>query len=193
MEILHALLNGTAPLLMHNPQTMASSPGDELSVKTIPLAEQEAATSRYLLPDGNFYVPAVAVRQSLISGAKGYRIGKVAASGVISGAIGLLKGEFPLLDGDKKPYPGDRYSIDTRRVVLRSRGQALGILRSRARVDPPWMLEAVFEFDSVLCNLGNVRMALERAGRAIGILDGRPSKGLWFGKFEVKDIWTEIQ
>jgi len=49
MEILHALLNGTAPLLMHNPQGTMASSGDELSVKTIPLAEQEAAQGIYYL------------------------------------------------------------------------------------------------------------------------------------------------
>jgi len=139
-------------------------------------------------------VPAVAVRKALISGGIGYRIGKVGAPGVLSGAIGLLVGEFPLLDGDKRPYPGDKYSLDTRRVVLNpSRGRAVGILRSRARVEVPWMLEAVFEFDSALCSLDNVKTALERAGRAVGLLDFRPASGGWFGKFEIKDIWTEVQ
>lgn len=193
MEILHALLNGTFALLMHNPQGMAASSGEELSVKTIPLAEQEAATSRYLLPDGNFYVPAVAVREALISGGTGYRIGKVGAPGVLSGAVGLLIGEFPLLDGDRKPYSGDRYSIDTRRVVLKTRGQQVGIMRSRARIELPWMIEAVFEFDSELCSLENVKTALARGGKKAGLMDYRPGTKGWFGKFEVTDIWTEVQ
>lgn len=193
MEVLHALVNGTAPLLMHNPQGMASPPGDEISVKTIPLAEQEAAASRYLLPDGNFYMPAVAVRGALIGGGTGYRIGKVGAPGVLSGAVGLLIGEFPLLDGDKNPYPGDRYSIDTRRVVLKARGQAVGVMRSRARVELPWMIEAIFEFDSELCSLENVKTALARGGKKAGLMDYRPGTKGWFGKFEVTDIWTEVQ
>lgn len=194
MEVLHALLNGTAPLLMHNPRGMAASSAGELSVKSVPPPDVEAAAARYLLPDGNFYIPAVAVRRCLIAGGTGYRIGKVGAPGVLSGAIGLLVSEFPLLDGDKKPYPGDRYSIDTRRVVLSpTRARAVGILRSRPRIECPWMLEAVFEIDSVLCSLENVKMALERAGRAVGLLDFRPASGGWFGKFELKDIWTEIQ
>lgn len=193
MEILHALLNGREPgILMHNPQGMgALSRG--LEVKTIPPREEEAAASRYLLSDGNFYVPAVAVRECTISGGTGYRIGKVGAPGVLSAAIGLLKGEFTLLGGDKQPYPGDKYSIDVRRAVVGSRGRPAGVLRARALVEVPWMLEAVFEFDSTLCSLENVKMAMERGGKAIGLLDYRPSKRGWFGKFEVTDIWTEVQ
>jgi len=190
MEILHALLSGTSPgLLMNSPQAMARPP-EGVVVKSIPTPEEAAAKARYLLPNGNFYVPSEAVRNSLIAGGTGYRIGKVGAPGVLSGAIGLLEGEFPLLDGDKKPYSGDRYVIDTRRVQLQSGRQRVGVLRSRALVEVPWMLEAIFEFNNELCSLSNVKTALVRAGQAVGLLDFRPAKKGWFGKFEVSDIWS---
>lgn len=193
MEALHALLNGAPPgLLMNSPQAM-TRPLDGVVVKSIPTPEESAAKARYLSPNGNFYVPSEAVRNSLIAGGTGYRIGKVGAPGVLSGAIGLLEGEFPLLDGDKKPYSGDRYVIDTRRVQLQSGRQRVGVLRSRALVEVPWILEAIFEFNSELCSLENVKTALVRAGQAVGLLDFRPAKKGWFGKFEVKDIWTEVQ
>lgn len=191
MEVLHALLNGMPPgLLMNSPRGMVKPPKG-ITVKTIPTSEEAAAKARYLLPNGNFYVPGEAVRNSLIAGGTGYRIGKFTATGVLSGAIGLLEGEFPLLDGDKKPYLGDKYVIDTRRVQLQSGRQRVGVLRSRALVEVPWMLEAIFEFNSELCSLENVKTALVRAGQAVGLLDFRPAKKGWFGKFEVKDIWSE--
>ncbi|MBA7465333.1 hypothetical protein ES707_00495 [subsurface metagenome] len=191
MEVLHALLNGTPPgILMNSPRGMVK-PAEGITVKTIPAPEEAAAKARYLLPNGNFYVPSEAVRNCLIAGGTGYRIGKVAASGVLSGAIGLLKGEFPLLDGDKKPYPGDKYVIDTRRVQLQSGRQRVGVLRSRALIEVPWMIEAIFSFNSELCSLENVKTALVRAGQAVGLLDFRPAKRGWFGKFEVEDIRTE--
>jgi len=192
MEVLHAPLNGTSPLLMHSPQGMAGR-SEGLSTKSIPAPEEEAAKGRYLLPDGNFFIPSVAVRNALIAGGIGYRIGKVAAAGVLSGAIGLLKGEFPLLDGGKNPIPGEKYIIDTRRVQLLSGRQRVAVLRSRAKIELPWMIEAIFEFNSEICSLENVKTALVRAGQAIGLLDYRPANKGWFGKFEVKDIWTEIQ
>lgn len=191
MKILHIILNGLTEILMHNPQTMKTPSGD-VERKRIPSPEEEAATSRYLLPNGNLCIPASAVLGSLLQGAKGYRIGKRAAGEILAGAIIGKDEDFPLLR-DGKPIAGDNYIIDSRRAVV----QRQGVIRNRAKIRLPWQLEAYFEFNEELANIEQVKTALTVAGRTVGLLDGRakvkgsPSPGLWFGKYEVTDIWSE--
>lgn len=186
MELLRIELNGLSPLLMHNPATMSRGPAETLARKVIPTPEAEAAASRYLLPDGNFFVPAVAIRSSMLNGAKGYRIGKRPAREILSGAVILTDEVFPL-SRDGAPIQGSDYSIDSRRAVV----QGQGIIRSRAKIEVPWQVECAFGFNSQLANLEQVKTALENAGTIVGLLDYRPEKKGWFGRFEVTNIWSE--
>lgn len=186
MEYLRCVLRGTAPLLMHNPAAMRRDTGKRLSQKSIPAPEEEAAESRYLLPDGNFYVPAVSVRNSLLSGAVGYRIGRRAARQVLAAAVTLVDEAFPLLDGDGKARSGTDYVVDGRRVVV----QRQGIIRARAKVDMPWSLECRFRFNSQLASLDHVKDALTNAGMMVGLLDYRPECMGWFGTFEIEGVWV---
>lgn len=192
MEKLHFTLNGLYALLMHNPELSMEKPGREkgLGRKTIPSPEEEAKRSRYLLPDGNMYVSAIAVRNSMLGGAKGYRIGKRAAADLLTGAVIPVDMQFPLLR-DGKPISGDDYSVDTRRAVVKKQG----IMRSRAKIELPWSLECTFDYNSELASLEHIKEALNNAGQIIGLLDYRPERkvGLpgWFGRFEVADIWSE--
>ena len=191
MERLHIKCKGLTPLLMHNPAgLMAVGGGRGISRKVIPSPEEEAKAGRYVLPDGNFYIPAIAVRNSLLGGAKGYRIGRVAAISILAGALDIIDEVFPLLR-DNDPLNGENYSIDTRRAVV----QGQGIMRSRARIELPWQIEAVFMYNAELVNLEQLKEIAARAGQVIGLLDYRPEKkvGLpgWFGKYEVTDIWSE--
>lgn len=186
METLHIELNGLSPLLMHSPESMHRADDKALGRKVIPSPEEEATASRYLLPDGNFYVPAIAVRSSMLQGARGYRIGKRPAREILAGAIILTDEVFPLMRNGK-PISGSDYTIDSRRAVV----QRQGVIRSRAKIELPWQLEAVFGYNSQLANLEQIRMALNNAGQIAGLLDGRPGSGLWFGRFEVTDIWSE--
>lgn len=186
MEILHIKLNGLSPLLMHSPESMRRTDDETLGRKVIPSPEEEAAASRYLLPDGNFYVPAIAVRSSMLHGARGYRIGKRPAREILAGAVILSDEVFPLLR-DGQPIAGDDYVIDSRRAVV----QRQGIIRNRAKIELPWQVEAVFDYNSQLANLEQIKTALNNAGQIAGLLDGRPGTGLWFGRYEVTDIWSE--
>jgi len=191
METLHIKLNGLSPLLTHNPAgSMTTGGGRKMGRKAIPSPEEEAKASRYVLPDGNFYIPAIAVRNSLLGGAKGFRIGRTAAISILSGALDIIDEAFPLLR-DNQPLNGENYSIDTRRAVVQSQG----IMRARARIELPWQVEAVFGYNPDLVNLEQIKEIATNAGRVVGLLDYRPEKkvGLpgWFGKFEVTDIWSE--
>lgn len=182
-------LEGTTSLLMHSPASMQVAEPQQLGRKVIPTAQAEAAASRYLLPDGNFYVKAIAVRNCLLSGAKGYRVTgtRRSAIAVLSAAIGMGDETFPLLDGDGNVTPGDRYTVDTQRVNLKGVGS---VLRSRARIALPWKLICNFPFNSDLIATPLVQNVLVNAGEMVGLLDYRPEKKGWFGKFTVEKIWV---
>lgn len=191
MEKLHLKLNGLTPLLLHNPAgSMPAGGAKKISRKVIPSPEEEAKASRYVLPDGNFFIPAIAIRNSLLGGAKGFRIGRIAAISILSGALDIIDEVFPLLR-DNQPLNAENYSVDTRRAVV----QGQGIMRSRAKIELPWQVEAIFGYNPDLVNLQQVKEIASNAGRVVGLLDYRPEKkvGLpgWFGKFEVTDIWSE--
>lgn len=186
METVRIQLKGLSALLMNNPTSMTRPEGTKLSRKTIPPPEEEAASKRYLLPDGNFYIPAIAIRSSMLNGAKGYRIGKMSAREILSAAVTLTDEVFPL-KRNGNPIGGNDYSIEIRRAVV----QRQGIMRARPRIDLPWEVEAIFGFNSQLANIDQVRTAIENAGQVFGLLDYRPQRSGWFGKFAVIDIWSE--
>lgn len=186
IETLHIKLNGSSPILMNNPTSMSRPEGETLTRKVIPTPEDEAATKRYLLPDGNFYVPAIAVRASMLNGAKGYRIGGRPAREILAAAVILTDEVFPVFR-DGKPIPGTDYQIEIRRVVV----QRQGVMRARPRIELPWEVECVFGFNGQLANLDQVKTALNNAGQIAGLLDYRPGRGGWFGRFDISNIWSE--
>lgn len=189
MEILHFKINGLSALLMHSPASMQPKTAEQLKARgQVFDPGEEAAKSRYLLPDGNLYIPAIAVRNSLLNGSKGYTVApRRAARPVLAAAIIIADEAFPLLDGNGNPKGGDDYTIDSRRAVV----QRQGIIRSRAKIELPWQLECAFSFNSELIPINIVEQALRNAGQVVGLLDYRPEKSGWFGRFEVANIWSE--
>ena len=158
----------------------------KLGRKKIPKPEDDAKAGRYLLPDGNFCVPAIAVRNCLLTGTKGQLINRRSALPFISGGVLMIDEAFPLTR-DGQPINGDDYTIDVRRAVV----QRQGIMRARPRIELPWQLEAIFEYDKDIVSVDVVKAVAERAGRTVGLLDYRVEKRGWFGRFEVKSIWSE--
>ena len=190
LRFLYFLIVGLTPMLQHNPSAMVFKRG--VHSPTTPSPEEEAAAGRYLLPDGNFCVPANAVRASMLKGARGLRSGKFSLKSILAGAITTGDELFPLLRNGK-PIAGNDYSIDIRRAVV----QGQGILRARAKIELPWEVECVFGFNPVVIpDLEVIRLVLQNAGTMAGLLDYRPGKagkgeGGWFGKYEPREIWTE--
>lgn len=182
MKTISITLNGLSPLLMHNPQGMTRT-NDSMNRKTIPTPEDEAEKSLYILPDNNLFVPAVAVRNCMLGGAKGYRIGKKSAVAILSGAVLMVDEAFPLYRNGK-PISNKDYTIDVRRAVV----QRQGITRARARIEIPWQLECAFDLNENLANLDNIETAMNAAGQIVGLLDYRVEKKGWFGRFEVVEI-----
>lgn len=183
MKHLEFILNGTSPLLMHNPAAMQQTRDKGLGRKRIPTPEDEAAEGLYKTVSGDFYVPAIAVRNAMLTGAKGSRIARRAAMPILAAAVIMAEEEFPLTDEADKPIK--RYGIDTRRAVV----QKQGIMRSRPRIDLPWRVHGSFLFDdNVVDSARPVEDALRNAGLTVGLLDYRPEKRGWFGRFEVVSV-----
>jgi len=182
MEQLFIRIKGLSDLLMNNPASMEST-------GPIPTPEKEAERSRYVRDDGTLYVPSIALRKSILLGATGYKIGKFSMRSRLSASIQLFEEYFSLLTENDKPMTD--YTIDRRRVVI---GKA-GIIRSRARIEVPWVVEGMFGFNSELLmdrhgivQIELLKKAINIAGQVSGLLDFRPNKGGWFGKYELVEI-----
>lgn len=177
-------ITGDSPLLMHNPEQMRR--GDQGGKKKIPSPEEEAAASRYLMPDGQtLALHADHLRQCIVGASSGFRIrGRETAVPYISGSLEIVPEVISL---EKKDYV-----IDTRRAVVMRRG----ILRSRASVFP-WTARFELHYDEEVFAESFITGTLRdqifvKAGKAVGLLDYRPEKRGRFGRFHVT-TWDMVQ
>ncbi len=183
MGTLQIVLRGLTPLLMHDPKGMVpgSSKSSGLGKKKIPTPKEEAEQGAYRLPNNDLAVPTVAVRASILNGAKGLRIGKTAAKPQIAAALMPMGDQlFPLF---RSEAPITEYNIDTRRVMV----QRAGIMRSRAEIVIPWQVVATFQYNPVV-SAEAILQAASNAGRLAGLLDYRPEKSGWYGMYEVEAL-----
>jgi len=176
------LLTRITDLLMHSPSGMKSSGEPKtIATKSIPTPEVEAAAGRYVTQDGYFWIPTQGIKNCMVSGAAGRRIGKRAATSVLKGTVFPLEDETIVLDQKTlKPMKADRYTVDMRRVTVDKKG----IIRSRPRVTD-WAAKVVFELDDMIPD-DIVVECLNMGGRTIGILDYRPEKSGSFGRFKAE-------
>jgi len=194
MAMLRGILKGTSPLLMHNPASM-QRPGDNLAKlgqKNIPSPSEEAERSSYKFPNGDLCVPAVAVRNSMLTSCSGLTLAmegqarRKAATPIISGAVIPSDQYFALVTSDGEPITD--YEIDTQRAVV----QRQGIMRSRARIDPPWQIIYSFLLNDGILDINTivstVTLAFTMSGTSVGLLDYRPQKKGWYGMYEVGEI-----
>lgn len=195
--ILKMLIEGVTPFLMNSPKGMkAKEPGIKREKTYDPEIEAEKVT--YRRDDGTLGFPADAVRKCLIGGGTGLKIGNRYASTVLPEIIG----HFPPLEGDELfPFedmdgePLSNYEIDTRRAV---RGRQ-GVLVSRPKIWPWWLRCRLKLTVAVGTDVDGLRRDLLRvankAGQYPGLGDGRPQKikgkGLWFGKWRVRELDIE--
>lgn len=180
MELIHIKVEGTSPLLLHNPGGM--SPHETPGVKTkkqIPTPEVEAAAGRYLMPGSEqLALPTTAFRGCMAGAAKGRKIGKTFATTVVKGAVFPAEEWTPLTDpsGD----PAIEYEIDMRRAVI---GKA-GVVRCRPKLTK-WAANVRLEYDDDFLAVADLIDLLNIGGRTVGVGDFRPEKTGWFGRFRV--------
>ncbi|HLZ92940.1 MAG TPA: hypothetical protein VKQ28_14600 [Candidatus Acidoferrum sp.] len=175
MRTFDVTIEGTKPILLHNPAAMKAQ--SAAGKKTIPTPEKEALDACYWTPDGDSLAfPSYAVHSALVNVSFSFKKGKINPRPFVAGSLEIVP--------DMIPFGTKEYEIDVRQVVV----QRARILRSRAKLFP-WRLSFVllvdedFPFSDVR---GSLLPMLEEAGRRIGLGDFRPQRLGPFGKFIVK-------
>lgn len=174
-------IEGTTPLLMHNPESMQVS-RTGLQPK-IPTPEEEAARCRYLSSDKKYLVLYDKhIKMCMVNGSKGMKTarGKRSLVPFISSQVRIAPHEIVLMNSKHKLTAKD-YHVDTQGVIV----QRSRIFRSRARIWP-WRAELIVRYHAETFPEDVVlKEILNRAGMFVGLLDYRPQKYGENGQFEV--------
>ena len=189
-------LDGISPLLTHNGAAgLDTRSPAKLEIATIAkkrgsnrtepddlrLIELECQNSLYLDDDGRPTIPASALRAALEAAARKTKQGGDVREGLLVESL-----EFTY---DAKRYGktvekiGKSAQFTVPVVVQRAR-----ILRTRAKFDCPWSIDAVIDADDELVDKHKLTAWLDVAGRRIGLCDWRPQKSGTFGRFEPKSV-----
>lgn len=177
-------ITGVSGVLMNNPASMRR-PGTNPGPPRIPPPEEEAKAKVYQL-DGEgsqLYIPAVAFRSSMIGkggGAANRKIGKFTVNTLVGAGVFLVDTKCPIVHL-KTGKPISDYEIDTRRAVV----QQQGIMRSRPYVTD-WSCCLDLEIDEDFITAEQVLEVLNISGKVAGVLDFRPQKKGWFGRYKAE-------
>jgi hypothetical protein len=177
------LLKGVSDLLQNNPaEFIGKTESVELTAaKKVYNDEEEAKLRLYRLPEGQLGHPTQAVIRAVIRAVTGKKFGKTPAPQLIKGAVFPVE-TFAVLERPNGE-PLHDYAIDRRSVVV---GKAR-VLRCRPRF-ANWRMRVALEVDTALISPEMVAEAMNLAGRIVGIGDGRPEKGLGFGRFTAEIV-----
>jgi len=185
IEMVAFEVTGISALLMHNPAgSMKASDGGMKTKEQPPTPEEEAARSTYKDADGNFFVPAVAFRNAILAAGTGKKIGKMTAWKAVAAGVFNAEVRCPIFH-PKTKKPIKEFTVNLMRVVLKSGGKAVAILRGRAEI-AEWACKVALEIDTDFITVSQVKELLGLAGRMIGICDFRPEKKGSFGRFSVR-------
>jgi hypothetical protein len=169
-------VTGRFPLLTHNPAGMQQA-SNQAKTKKIDTPEDEARKGLYIDGDGNYCVPSIAFRNSLLTGLKGKKIGKVGAATVIQPAV-FNADELTVIRNPKTWDPLMDYGVDSRRAMV----QRQGIVRNRPRFNE-WGCIVTFLIDEDVITAEQVCEHLNEAGTTTGVGDFRIEKRGQFGSF----------
>ena len=140
------------------------------------LIELECQNSLYIGDDGKPTIPAAALRAAIEAAARKTKQGPDVREGLLVESIAFTY--------DVKRYGktveeiGESAQFTVPVVVQRAR-----ILRTRAKFDCPWSIEAIIDADDELVDVQKLTAWLDVAGRRIGLCDWRPQKSGTFGRF----------
>lgn len=173
------VLKGASPLLMHRPVTEDFLKELGIFKGTHPTQEQEALAGAYWRgnkPNTELIIPANCFIQSFINASKMLKTtGRKSMSGNFINSCPLIT---PLEIGLGKK----EYVVDTQTVVLQGKNR---IPRSRARVDD-WTATFSIEWDGEFVSDHSMEEIMNTAGRRVGILDYRPQKKGFNGRYVVE-------
>lgn len=178
-------IEGITPLMTCNPQSMSQPNNGGRGIKHIPTPEEQAEMGTYRTPDGVLGIPALAIRNSVITAAGAFKVKTRNMRGFVTHVQIEPNDILPLTN--KKNKPITEYEIDTRRAVLGTTGKKVAILVSRP-IMAEWRTKFTFIVDEELLPRDPhelFKVLLGDAGTRIGIGAYRPEKMGWFGRFRV--------
>jgi len=147
------------------------------------LRELEVIKSLWLDDDGRPTVPVSAVRSAIERAARKSKEGPLVREGLLVVSTRFVWNGDLYGDGADLDDLAKKAEFTTPVVVQRNR-----ILRTRAKFEPPWSVDATIETDDDLVDQERLSAWLDVAGRRIGLGDWRPEKSGVFGRFSVESI-----
>lgn len=180
-------LRGKTPLLMHSPKGM-SAPRAGGRKTEVPPPKEEAEGGLYLDDEGAVLFPGIALRNAIVAASSAYKAkGRASMKGQV-GHIMFTPEFVPLLKPNGKQYRIGEHEIDSRRAVV----QRNGIVRSRP-LFREWAANVGIVYDPLLVRADVLLTIAKDAGNRIGVLDYRPQRSGWFGRFEVSLVSDDAE
>ena len=197
MALFQVKIKGDSPIIMHSaagldPTSEVNRAVNEITKKRgtnrteaddLRLKELECQRSLWL-EDGQPTVPHSALRACIETGARKLKQGPNVREGLIVQATTFHFDRERY--GDTIEDWGIKCQFTAPVVVQRNR-----ILRTRARFDLPWSVEATIYGDDELVDQPKLFTWLDIAGQRIGLGDWRPEKSGSFGRFSVEEVVDE--
>lgn len=178
MKKIQVKLKGITPLLMNSPKSMIEEAMNSDMKTSTKKHDFEASAEKlaYKTDKGKLYVPAEAIKGSLIGAASWKKIGKFTAKPIIAGGVFIPEPEL-ILDKQK-------YELDYRTVVI----QKARVVKARPMVRD-WTLDfEILYNENLIPDETIIKELLIESGQRVGILDFRPQKMGSFGMFEVEEF-----
>lgn len=176
MKKIEVEIEGTSSLLMNNPASMLIPEPEVRSKRDKYIPKKEAERLAYKTKSGKLYVPATAIKASMLNGAAFKKLNKYSLKQFIAGSTRVKSKEG---NGEIEITP-QKYDIDLRTVVI----QRARVIKARPKIDN-WKLNFIIEYNEALVSADAIKPALKDAGERIGLLDFRPQRGGEFGTFKI--------
>jgi hypothetical protein len=176
-------IKGKTPLLMNKFVDSALEANKKIDKNALPrdMAEEIA----YRNKDGELIIPGVCVFAAIIDAGRFHKKGKNKVTTIKSSLIpaGISLEEEDCLLGTKK------FEVDSRSVVIPATGGR--VMKHRPRLDE-WETSFTLDIDKNEFSETEARAFVQDAGSKCGLLEYRPNKKGWFGKFDIV-LWKVIE
>jgi len=181
-KVLSVTIQGTSPLIQHSwaekarKQMRDKKEGRKTKTREVCIPEEECEAATHRTEDGQYGIPAGAIKQSLINAAhKDIGIEKT-----------LVRKSLFVLCSDANNTIPMRCGEPVMREDCVRVGQGGTDLRYRPEFPSGWESDISIEFDAENLRPDDIVNLLDRAGFGVGLLEMRPQKGGDYGRFQVK-------
>lgn len=183
LQTIKARIEGVAPLIMHNGQTRDPMNAYSKAIKEISskrkktdedykeMADLEWEAGLYVNERHEIIVPGFNLEACIVEGAKKSKLGQQFKAGFFIEKDPVLEYDGPR--GIEKMKKDDHF-----RLVAGVRIGQAAIMRTRPRFNK-WSLEFELQYFDDVVNIGDIKKAIEDAGRLCGLCDWTPR----FGRF----------